>query len=135
MTNIKNSCLRILVVEDNADIRQIMKDLLESFNHEVHTAKDGECGIVCLQENIYDLLITDLGLPGLSGWDLAKASKRYQTNMPVLAISSWQGKDAEQKIGAYGISQVIWKPFRFKQIEHAIAFLCAVSPEENSVRQ
>lgn len=124
MTENRHRRLRILVVEDNDDIRQVMKDLLTSYDYEVLVAEDGESGLVRLQNDIFDLLITDLGLPGMSGWDLSKASKRYQSDMPILAISSWQGKEAELKIGEYGICKVIWKPFRFSQIREAIENLC-----------
>ena len=127
MNNNEHPGTRILVVDDNEDIRRIMEDLLKANNFYVDVAADGESGLVYLQNNQYDLLITDLGLPGMSGWDLAIASKRYQTRMPVLAISSWQGKDAEEKIVKYGICQVIWKPFRFDQIHDAINALCPAS--------
>ncbi len=123
---------RILVVDDNKDIRRILEDLLKSNNYDVDVAEDGESGLVLLQNNQYDLLITDLGLPGMSGWDLAKASKRYQARMPVLAISSWQGKDAEEKIAQYGICQIIWKPFRFVQIHEAIEALCQPVHEKST---
>lgn len=128
MTNTRHRRLRILVIDDNDDIRQIMKDLLTSCGHDTQVAEDGEKGLLILQNNTFDLMITDLGLPGMSGWDLSKASKRYQTNMPIVAISSWQGKGAEMKIAEYGICQVIWKPFRFDQIQDAIETLCFQEP-------
>jgi DNA-binding response OmpR family regulator len=116
--------LKILVVEDDPSIRQIMRDLLKMHGYEVSVAADGENGLKYLQSQQYDLMITDLGLPGISGWDLALASKRYQTAMPVLAISSWQGKEVEKKFSDFGIDAVIWKPFRFDQIKEAIGILC-----------
>lgn len=129
MEETRHRRLRILVVEDNDDIREIIKDLLDSAGYNVYTARDGESGLACIQHEDYDLMITDLGLPGLSGWELAKASKRYQANMPVLAISSWQGKDAIAKISEYGIVKVIWKPFRLSKIEETIKGL-QLSPVE-----
>jgi CheY-like chemotaxis protein len=120
MTDNRQHRLSILVVEDNSDIRLILKDLLMAIGYDVSVAEDGEAGLSHLQNSTFDLMITDLGLPGMSGWDLARASKRYQSNMPILAISSWQGKGAEEKIGEFGIFQVIWKPFRFNQIQDAI---------------
>ena len=121
MMDIRQHRLSILVVEDNNDIRLILKDLLTASGYDVSVAEDGETGLSYLQNDTFDLMITDLGLPGMSGWELSQASKRYQSNMPILAISSWQGKDAKEKIGDFGIFRVIWKPFRFKQIQDAIA--------------
>ena len=117
--------LRVLVVEDDGNIRRVMKELLTLDGHEASLAADGECALKKLQSESFDLMITDLGLPGITGWELAKASKRYQTGMPIIAISSWQGKEAEAKIGEYGIDVMIWKPFRFDQILDAITALCA----------
>jgi DNA-binding response OmpR family regulator len=117
--------LRVLVVEDDVNIRRVMKELLSLRGHEASLAADGECALKQLQSESFDLMITDLGLPGITGWELARASKRYQTDMPIIAISSWQGKEAEARIGEYGIDIMIWKPFRFDQILEAIATLCA----------
>lgn len=122
------SSLRILVVEDNHDIRRVMRELLSADGHDVYVAADGEAGLRYLQSQDFDLIITDFGLPGLSGWDLARASKRYQTDTPVVAISSWQGKDAENKLADFGIDIVIWKPFRFDEILQAIHSLCRRQP-------
>jgi CheY-like chemotaxis protein len=119
--------LRILVVEDNPNILRIMKELLQADGHFVRKAADGESGLTYLASDDFDLIITDLGLPGISGWELAAASKRYQRDTPVVAISSWQGKDTEEKIADFGIDIVIWKPFRFDQIRQAIKFLCGSS--------
>jgi len=113
-----------LVIEDNPNILRIMRELLESDGHDVWVAVDGEGGLSHLESDDFDLIITDLGLPGMSGWDLAMASKRYQSDTPVIAISSWRGKDAEEKMAAFGIDVVIWKPFRFDQIRESIESLC-----------
>jgi DNA-binding response OmpR family regulator len=118
------SPLRILVVEDNNDIRRVMRELLNADGHDVYIAADGETGVAYLQSQDFDLIITDLGLPGMSGWDLARASKRYQTDTPVVAISSWQGRNAETKLADFGIDVVIWKPFRFDEIIQAVRSLC-----------
>jgi len=112
--------LRILVVEDNGEIRKILCDLLKSSGYDVEVAADGEDGLALLKADQYNLLITDLGLPGMSGWDLAEASKRYQSDMAIVAISSWQGQNAVLRLAYFGISEVIWKPFRFDQIRTAI---------------
>jgi DNA-binding response OmpR family regulator len=116
--------LRILVVEDDSNIRRIMKDLLTMEGHDVCAAADAESGLKYLQSETFDLIITDLGLPGMNGWELARASKRYQIDVPIISISSWQGKESEEKIREYGIDIAIWKPFRIDQVHDAIDSLC-----------
>ncbi len=116
--------LRILVVEDNPNILRIMKELLDAEGHEVRIAEDGEGGLRYVESEEFDLIVTDLGLPGMSGWDLARASRRCQSDIPVVAISSWQGKGAKEKMAEFGINVVIWKPFRFDEVRDAIETLC-----------
>jgi len=116
--------LHILVVEDDLEIQQTLKELLTLYGHTLVVVGDGETGLVELKFRAFDLMITDLGLPGMSGWDLAMASERYQTSMPIVAISSWQGNEAVDKIAKCGIDVIIWKPFRFNQILDAIDRLC-----------
>ena len=135
MMGVGPSRLRILVVEDNADIRQILLDLLQGCGHDVRVAADGESGLAELKKHRYDLLITDLGLPGISGWDLSKASKRYQSNMAILAISSWQGRKSLSNIEEFGIGRMIWKPFRLDQIKEAIHSLCRSDREKFPVNE
>ncbi len=124
MSNVSTRKLRILVVEDDGNIRRIMKDLLTMDGHDVYVAADGEIGLKYLQSDTFDLIITDLGLPGINGWDLARASKRYQIDVPIISISSWQGKEAEEKTQESGIDIAIWKPFRIDQVHQAIDDLC-----------
>ena len=115
--------LKVLVVEDDPNIRRILRDLLRMEGHNVSAVADGESGLKYLQSEEFHLIVTDLGLPGISGWDLARAAKRYQVDIPILAVSSWQGKEAETRMKEYGVDQVIWKPFRFDEIRAAIANL------------
>lgn len=112
--------LRILIVEDDDSIRSMLRDLLQMCNHQIYASADGENALKCLQSDSFDLLITDLGLPGMSGGELAGASRRYQTNLKILAITSWRGKEQEELTQAAGIDHVIWKPFRFEEIMSAL---------------
>ena len=121
----QNQCFKrkILVVEDDDSIRFLLRDLLQLHQHDVYLAPDGENALKYLQSENFDLLMTDLGLPGISGWELALASKRYQSEIRVMAITSWQGKEEKEKISQSGIDLFIWKPFRFDDVLAAIETL------------
>ncbi|NMC45155.1 MAG: response regulator [candidate division Zixibacteria bacterium] len=110
----------ILVVDDDPSIRQIMTDLLLLDGYEVTTAEDAQSALHILEQHAVDLLITDLGLPLMDGWDLAVAARRCHPQLGIMAISSWQGKDAPNKMAEHGIDLMVWKPFRFDQIRQAI---------------
>ena len=115
-----SSGVKILVVDDDDSIRQTMGDLLRMERHDVVTAPDGESAIDLIRSGDIDILVTDLGLPGISGWELARLSRMYQESISIMAITSWQGTESEQRIKAYGIDAIVWKPFRFKQITDTI---------------
>lgn len=111
---------KILIVEDDDSIRFMLRDLLQMNHYDVYVSADGENALKYLQSENFDLLMTDLGLPGISGWELAVISRRYQTAIRVLAITSWQGREEENKVSESGIDLIVWKPFRFEEILTAI---------------
>jgi DNA-binding response OmpR family regulator len=116
MADCRVNKLRILIVEDDDNIRGLMRELLYLYHHEVYQAGDGENGLKLLQSQPFDLLITDLGLPGISGWDLVDAARRCQAELRVVAITSWRGEDVDERIKSSGIDRCIWKPFRFEDL-------------------
>lgn len=124
---------RILVVDDDPCIRQVMFDLLSIEGYQVAVAEDGEIALQRIQEFEYDILITDLGLPGITGWELAQAARRLQPHLKTMAISSWQGSETSARMAENGIEAVVWKPFRFDQIREAIGLLlpATTSPAPN----
>ncbi len=119
---------KILVVEDDDSIRFLLRDMLQMHRYDVYIAPDGENALKYLQSENFDLLMTDLGLPGISGWELASISRRYQADLRVMAITSWQGKEEERKAVASGIDLIVWKPFRFEDILDAIGRLFPGTP-------
>ncbi len=120
MPTTANCIQKILVVDDDPSIRQVMNELLTLAGYAVATAEDAETALTRIEKETIELLITDLGLPQMDGWDLAVAARRYQPRLGIMAISSWQGSDAETRMVEYGIDLVVWKPFRFDQIRDAI---------------
>ena len=112
---------RILIAEDDPAVRQFVARALIHDGHEVHTSDDGLQAIEDLGENTYDLLITDIVMPGLDGIALAlKAAKEY----PDMAILMMTGFAAERQrahnLDAL-IHEVVPKPFSLKQICEAAA--------------
>ncbi len=112
---------RILIAEDDAAVREFVGRALTHDQHEVTTAEDGIQALEKLGEGAYDLLITDIVMPGLDGIALAlKASKDY----PDMAILMMTGFAAERQ-RAHNlealIHEVVPKPFTLKQICDAAA--------------
>lgn len=78
---------RILVVDDDADIRQVNADVLSRFGYQTETAADGAAAWEALQANGYDLLITDNNLPKVSGVELVKKVRSAHMTLPVILAS------------------------------------------------
>ncbi len=105
-----NDGVRILIVEDDVSILAVLKELLTTDKTEVILAEDGESAVPHLQGDKVNLLITDLGLPGISGWEVAITAKRYQPDIRIVAITSWRGKEVEDRLAESNLDAVIWKP-------------------------
>jgi len=103
---------RILVVEDQPDNRQILRDLLTSANFEVIEAEDGEAGLTAAAAHRPDLILMDIQLPGLDGYE---ATRRLKADaalhaIPVIAITAYELNEAEDKALAAGCDAYMPKP-------------------------
>ena len=101
---------RILIVEDEADIRRFVRMTLESEGHEVHEADGVKRGLIDAGTRRPDLLVLDLGLPDGDGVDLIRDLRQWST-MPVIVLSARSGED--DKIAALdaGADDYLVKPF------------------------
>jgi two-component system response regulator VanR len=85
-------------------------------NHQVTVAKDGGEGLQLFQEKEFDIVLTDLGMPDMSGWDVCKAIKKLRACIPVGMITGWGMEVDQTKKEETGLDFVIPKPFDFHQI-------------------
>lgn len=115
------SGLNVLLIDDDKALLTVVCELLDALGHNVVTAGEGVEALEKFDENRIDMVITDLGLPGMSGWDIAKAVKLRSANMPVMIISGWGAQIADSDINSRGVELVLPKPFTVSQLEEAIA--------------
>ena len=85
----KRDSVAILVVDDDAALLQSLKEVLESEGYEVTTKGDGESGLRCLKEQAFDLVLSDLALPGLGGLELLQYLRREQPDCPCIIITGY----------------------------------------------
>jgi PAS domain S-box-containing protein len=107
---------RVLVVEDEPEVREIIAAVLRSDGHAVVVCEDGDSALVELEIDEFDLVITDLGMPGLSGWDVARAVKERRPGTPVAMVTGWSEQIDPSKVGSGGIDYLVAKPFRREEI-------------------
>jgi len=122
---IKEVRANILVIDDDENILDVVEDMLEFLNHKVTTAISGEEGIDKFKANDYDLVITDLGMPDISGWDVTQMCKSLKPGIPVLMISGWGNQINDEMIAQCGLDGVMAKPFEIDKIKTVIQNILA----------
>ena len=113
--------LRILLVEDHGDTARIMSRLLSGQGHEVQNAADVATAIKIAEQQTFDLLLSDLGLPDGSGLDIMRALRTKGINLPGIALSGYgQEKDIEASRAA-GFTIHLVKPVNLSKLKEEIA--------------
>jgi two-component system, cell cycle response regulator DivK len=104
---------RILVVEDQEDNRQILRDLLSHSGYEMIEAEDGEQALIQAAKHIPDLILMDIQLPVLDGYEATRRLKADPKlkNIPVVVITSYALSGDEQKARAAGCDAYVAKPY------------------------
>jgi two-component system, cell cycle response regulator DivK len=109
---------RILVVEDQPDNRQILRDLLTSVGFHLFEAEDGEKGIAAAEAHRPDLILMDIQMPVLDGYE---ATRRLKANpelkaIPIIVVTSYALSGDEEKARAAGCDDYITKPYSPRQL-------------------
>jgi excisionase family DNA binding protein len=112
---------RILVVDDEASIRELLSKTLALAEYDVDTAPDGRTAIERLRLGHYDLLIADLKMPGLDGLSLIREAKRLSSDLPVIIITGFSTESSAIEAVNLGVAGYLTKPFRVPQVLAAAA--------------
>ena len=102
---------RMLVIDDDANVRDVLEQLLASFGYECQTAADATSGLARFAEGCWDLLLVDIVMPGMSGWALIEAIRRRTPSTPVALITGLNQPAVMQRARSWRLP-VIAKPFR-----------------------
>jgi len=105
-----------LVIDDQETIRELLVNILERFGHDVIVADDGMAGIEAFRNKHYDIVFTDLGMPEISGWEVAQRVKEIDPDVMVILITGWGIELDEKGLKDRKVDSVISKPFQIDQI-------------------
>ncbi len=109
---------RILVVEDQADNRQILRDMLASADYEMTEAEDGEQALAAVAKHRPDLILMDIQLPILDGYEATRRIKADPAlrSIPIIAVTSYAMSGDEEKALAAGCDDFVPKPYSPRQL-------------------
>ena len=119
----ESAARRILIVEDNLDSALSLKMLLEVLGHVVEVAHDGEEGIASAAALRPDVILMDIGLPGLSGYEAARRIRTDCKGSPplIIALTGW-GQDQDRRRSAdAGIDHHLLKPLDLDKLRQILA--------------
>jgi two-component system, NtrC family, response regulator PilR len=109
----------ILVVDDDETIRDMLYDLFEE-NHRCHLAETAEQALSYLETEHYDVILTDISMPGLSGLELLGYVRQSQPDTPVIVITGIQDHEHAQGLLKLGAFHFLLKPFRLEAVEESV---------------
>lgn len=112
---------RILVVDDEAAIRDLLAKTLALAEYDVDVAPDGRSALERLRTLPYDLLITDLKMPGIDGLTVIREGRRYRPDIPVIIITGFSTEASAIEAIDLGVSGYLIKPFRVPKVLAAAA--------------
>lgn len=116
--------LRILVVDDNPSVRRIIATGLQGDGHEVETAEDGTGGLALHTAKPFEVVLTDLIMPGMRGRELAIAVKRMNPKTPVILITGFN-----DEIPNSPFDFIIRKPFPQATLRAVLEILCGTQDQ------
>ena len=116
----ERSCERILVVDDQKPIRDIIEKILSGMGFEVTVARNGREGLDMFLQGHFQLVLTDLEMPKMDGWTLASHIREKSSGTPIILLTGSDRDKVIEKLKASGVDEVIFKPFKLVEIEKTV---------------
>jgi signal transduction histidine kinase/CheY-like chemotaxis protein len=118
--------IKCLVVDDEPAVRVVLGDILESAGHSVVVLGDGADAIARFRDEPFDLVLTDLAMPRVSGWQVARAVKQLAPQVPVFLVTGFGVELTTEERRAHGVDLVLVKPLQIQEILDAVAEVARV---------
>ncbi|NJN92859.1 MAG: response regulator [Anaerolineales bacterium] len=112
---------KIIVVDDESDVLDLCKRILENKGYQVTIAHSGREVVEYAQKEHFDLLLTDIRMPGMSGLEVAQAVKQFASNIICVTMTGFSTMDMAIEALKLGIDEFVMKPFSPDELNMAIA--------------
>ncbi|HKK20637.1 MAG TPA: response regulator, partial [candidate division Zixibacteria bacterium] len=117
---------RILAVDDQAIILDLLSAMCQTSGYSVTTADTAQQGLELALGEPFDIVLTDLAMPGMSGLEMAREIKKRKPDIPIVLITGWEVNLSPAQLEAAGITNVLYKPFRIEQLTDIIASIASI---------
>jgi PAS domain S-box-containing protein len=114
-------CGRVLVVDDDDDIRTLVADILAAAGYEVEMAAGGAEAVDQVRSKTFDLVVSDLGMPDVTGWDVARESRAAQPGLRFILLTGWGATLDPEEVKRHAIDRTLKKPFEMNDLLRAVS--------------
>jgi CheY-like chemotaxis protein len=112
---------RILVVDDDSQVLSSITEMLRSAGHTVSPSSTGRAAIAEYQPGRFDIVITNIGMAGMNGWEVAERLRAIDTRVPLLFITGWGLREEDHaRLGALGVKRCLFKPLGPTDLDAAV---------------
>ena len=111
---------QILVVDDSKAIRDVLSKMLSFMGLHVAVASNGNEGLHLFVSNSFDLVLTDVQMPGMDGWTLASHVKDKSPDTPVVLVTGEEKRGIMEKLKGSCVDSVLFKPFRLEDVQAVV---------------
>ena len=125
---------KILVIEDDKRIRANLEEILSLAGHTVTLAENAKQGVALFKKGAYDLVFTDLSMPEISGWELARIIKERDPAVPVALVTGWGVRIDGKKLKDRGVDIVISKPFQVNRVLNLVVEVVETRKQKSGLR-
>jgi DNA-binding response OmpR family regulator len=123
----------ILIVEDEPDVRDVLTEILTLFGYQVTEAADGPHALRQISDNDFDLIITDLGLPGMDGAELSRKIRQKSIETPIIVVTGVELEKSQADFRHISNCCFIQKPFKIDELRKKITKYSGITAEKKPI--
>ena len=110
----------IMIVEDDGNLRSVLYDIFSEWSEDISLAESYSEASQFLSNKIFDLVLTDLGLPDQDGWKIADLIQSTSPDCFIVPMTGWNEEISKQELMSRGLTEILKKPFNIQQVENLL---------------
>ena len=115
----RHDAARLLVIDDEPAVREVSCECLRLLGYDVEAARDGADGLAQLARERFDLVVTDLRMPQLDGWDVLESARAITPGMPVIMVTGAAEDEDLERARVHGV-RLLAKPLTLQELKAAV---------------